>query len=405
MNIPGRLRISIENQLLLFCARSELTPQNAASILHILDQGVDWESLVKGAIRQGIPTLVFYHLNNLGYLEDIPSQYRSVLANTYFSARLFAMRQRHEFARLIKALNTDIMPLKGLLLRELVYPEPGLRPSGDIDLLVRSPAIKHAEAVLQSLGYNPDESQHPKNWYQPQNCHHLVPYRLPDRDVLVEIHWDLAPPRTQLDMNIEAIWRRAAPGNLAGCPVYLITPEDLLLHICLHAFSWVQTVPSRTLPRLHRLIDIAEVLRKYKTQLDWDFIHDTAQKWEIRPVLYWILMVTQRLIETGGLDQQLANLKPDQFDDKLISRTSRFILGLSTLEPRDASRYRFIYYFWVQSLLGKLRLLFESVFPSPNDMRQIYHLRPGLSWIFLYYLMRPFQLTYRFARVMTQNKL
>jgi hypothetical protein len=80
----------------------------------------------------------------------------------------------------------------------------------------------------------------------------------------MKIHWDLAPLEVYFSVDVEGIWARAVAGQLAGRPAWMLAPEDLLLHLMLHASLF-----SRFLTRLHHLVDVAETTRHYARQLDW----------------------------------------------------------------------------------------------------------------------------------------
>ncbi|MBU0511045.1 MAG: nucleotidyltransferase family protein [Chloroflexi bacterium] len=396
--------LSPEDRLLLLCARITLTPTQGRSLLQIIEGKLNWNRVLNRAVRQGIPTLVYYHLSGLDAWAAVPSQIWDTLERAYQAARLLTMRQRFEFVRLLDALrvaDVQVIPLKGIALRGTVYPNLALRPSGDIDLLVRSIDIELTENVLRQLGYEPVETDHPKNWYRPENYHHLVPYVLPGRNVLVEIHWGLLPPDTNIRIGIEGIWQRSRVCQIAGCLVRLFCPEDMIIHLGMHAIAWQQDVSSQSLPRLRHLVDIAETARYYETQLDWNMIVDLAQEWDVQQYLFLVLRVTQSLLEAKGLDQPLATLQPLGFDDALVADTQRRVLRLSRLELPEPVTDNLIHFLLAESSGDKLRLLVRVIFPSRKRMGQLYHLNPESWRIFPCYLLRPFQLLSRHARILT----
>ena len=63
--------------------------------------------------------------------------------------QLLARYQWDEIRSRIRAI-----PLKGLHLAHRLYPAPGLRDMGDLDLLVRD--VFEADAALRALGYAPE---------------------------------------------------------------------------------------------------------------------------------------------------------------------------------------------------------------------------------------------------------
>jgi hypothetical protein len=125
------------------------------ALARLVREPLAWDAALAGAIRQGIPTLVYRCLRALDDSAAIPAVVMERLAQIDQATRLQAMRQRFEAARLLdmlRAAGVPVIPLKSLALRESVYPDPALRPSGDVDLLVPPVAVTQAESALQALG-------------------------------------------------------------------------------------------------------------------------------------------------------------------------------------------------------------------------------------------------------------
>jgi len=385
-----------EDRLLLLCARIDLSAGEREALAQLTCEPLAWDTALSGAIRQGVTVLLYHHLRTLGAAAIVPATVLERLAQMHQVVQLQVMRQRFEATRLLGALHAadvPVMPLKGLALRESIYPDPALRPSGDIDLLVRAEHVRQAESALQALGYLPDETYHPRAWYRPANSHHLVPYRLPGRDVQVEVHWDLAPPEVHLPADVEGIWTRAVAGQLAGRPVWLLAPEDLLLHLTLHA-----SLLSRFLTRLHHLVDVAETTRHYAQQLDWGRLAERARRWDGQRYLYLILRVADELLSMPEVRQALADLRPTGFDEALVTAVRQRVLAMARLEPHEWTTDYLMTYALAQTAGEKLRVLWQAMFPSRERMAQLYDLPSESRRLAGYYLVRPFQLLGRYGR-------
>src|SRR4051794_38672622 len=70
-------------------------------------------------------------------------QYQGVLADNM--ARLV---RAGEVVDAAAAAGVTLLPVKGVLLADVVYGDPGMRPMVDVDLLVRGEQLAAAEAVL-----------------------------------------------------------------------------------------------------------------------------------------------------------------------------------------------------------------------------------------------------------------
>ncbi len=249
--------LTTEDRLVLLCARVELEPWHAEELARLIHGSVDWDQVLVRVTRHGISTLLHRHLRE----HRIPASVAGALEASTRAARLQVLRQRAEALRLLDALagaNVEAIPLKGLALRERYYPDPALRPSGDLDLLLRPGDAVRAEAILQGLGYRPNESELPASWYQLNRFHHVVPYRLPGRDVQIELHAGLFEPAAGITVDLDGLWLRSCGGEIAGRPVRWLSPEDLLLHLTVHACA-----SSRFQTGLRHLVDLGEVVRRH----------------------------------------------------------------------------------------------------------------------------------------------
>jgi hypothetical protein len=388
---------SPEDEFLLACARIELEAGHHRRLEQLLAAGLDWARLLSCAVRQGIPTLVYHHLRSLDGRAALPPPLWATLERAYHLAGWLALRQQFEAGRLLDAFHhagVDVIALKGLALRGTVYRNPALRPSGDVDLLVRPADIHPAETILQGLGYEPAEAVQTRNGYRPGVFHHLVPYRLPGRGVQVEIHWDLAPPQAGLRIDTEGLWQRATPGQVAGRAARHLAPEDLLLHLALHA-----SILSRFQTGLRHLVDVAEAAHSYRTQLDWQELAIRAEGWGGRHPAYLTTQVAHDLLGATALDGAIGALRPAQFDERLLAAARQRVVDLSPLETPEIVTET-LACFLLAGSVDRLRLLPRILFPSRERMAHLYQVPPESRKLPGYYLLRPFQLLGRHTRLL-----
>lgn len=110
----------------------------------------------------------------------------------------------HELEGICEALEEakiKFVPLKGFVLRQY-YPEPWMRTSCDIDVLVQENDLERASAVLtEKLGYKQDgKGSHDVSFFTPMKQHVELHYRLMEdglinesNDILSEIWNDVTP--------------------------------------------------------------------------------------------------------------------------------------------------------------------------------------------------------------------
>ena len=107
----------------------------------------------------------------------------------------------------------DWLPLKGAVIRNL-YPEPWLRTSTDVDVLVHQEDLERAIRALEAE----------TDFRAGDRDYHDVAMNSPN--VLLELHFSLLENSARLDPVLERVWDHAAPTG-AGCR-WEMSPEYLM---------------------------------------------------------------------------------------------------------------------------------------------------------------------------------
>ena len=208
--------------------------------------------------------------------------------------------------------------LKGLWLCENIYSYPAMRPGADIDILVPRAQVNDCIALLREQGIGAFWPNLLSDEYFER--HHLHQQRSsPDLKIWFEIHWALDHPYTLLTIDYAGIFQRAHPGNLLGAPVLEMTPADLLLTLAIHLVKHAVYLPSLLerpdLPRiiladgmLMNYLDVAEVLKRFSAEIDWDFTAQLARSWGASDSLGSVLQVCHRYLEAPVRADALAAL-------------------------------------------------------------------------------------------------
>lgn len=115
------------------------------------------------------------------------------------------------------------IPLKGSVIRHL-YPEPWMRTSCDIDVLVHDFDIEKATKILaERLGYRVDD----------KIDYHNISLRSAN-GVHLELHFNIKEGVDLLDRNLEKVWDYSSPIE-PGSFRYVLTNEFFVYHIVAHA--------------------------------------------------------------------------------------------------------------------------------------------------------------------------
>lgn len=137
-------------------------------------------------------------------LLSVADEYGAKLQKSHFMAVYRYQQFRHELGRICELLEDagiDALPLKGSVLRDL-YPEPWMRTSCDIDLLIRPDSVDRASDALEAgLQYR----------YTGRSSHDLTLYA--ESGVHLELHFDLLEVDRANDAHeiLETVWEYAEP--------------------------------------------------------------------------------------------------------------------------------------------------------------------------------------------------
>jgi len=137
----------------------------------------DEEALIGIAKRHDLTHLVFDALSQ----NNIPCSSQFAMQQ-YFAAIWRSEQMDHELesiAALLESEGADFLPLKGSVIRYL-YPQPWMRTSADIDILVKpEDQLRVRDLLVEKLGYSYDPEE---------DISHHIGMKAPQSNVEVEIH-------------------------------------------------------------------------------------------------------------------------------------------------------------------------------------------------------------------------
>jgi len=242
----------------------------------------DWLALVEAGFRGGVLTVLAPRLP--------PSPaVRARFARLEAALRLEAASRQSSLAvvlGLLAARGLTAVPLKGPALAERLYPDPALRPSVDLDVLVAPADLEAAVAALEAGGFVLERG--PLERFSRRRGHHLhldAPGRTP-----LELHFR---PLSAFSCDVPAaeLFGRARPARLAsGAPTLLLAPEDEFTLLALHATQHLAQRPGWILDLL--------LFLDSSPALDWAAVEERAWRWRCRRGLAHALL----LLRTFGAD-------------------------------------------------------------------------------------------------------
>jgi hypothetical protein len=206
-----------------------------------------------------------------------------------------------EVAAAFDAHRVPFILLKGEALSNTLYPEDGLRPYDDIDLLVRSEAYDSAKAILTKLGFSLRRPT--KEAERRQLFGEVVFDREGVRNLAVDLHWDTAMASWELQSSFSEheAWASIDQIPLGGRTLPALGGEALLLYLCVHlAFH-------HTFDGLILFCDLFLLLRREAGRIDWERLVAMATRCRCRRALYYSLTFAKGLlgaeVPAGVLDR------------------------------------------------------------------------------------------------------
>jgi hypothetical protein len=330
---------ALESRVLLSCLATNRTAQQILS--DITDPQLSWEKLFHVACQLGVGPLLYVRLGELGLRDRIPVDVARGIKEECFSSQARNMKVYAELKTVLAALTGEglsVVVLKGAALAELVYRHIGLRTMADVDLLVEKKNLDKAGAILERLGFVPNEGYRDKQWYR-EHHHHMVPYVSSDGSMTIEIHWHIIERTALMDMPIDQLWARAQSVRIASVPCLALSVEHMLLHMVLHLSS-----PNRFLGQLRGLYDVAELLRRFGHELNWAELLRVAALADAHKYLYVVLCLVR---DTLGAPVPVEVLRQLRREISLLPLEERLVkhIGLQAafiVDVKESSLYEWM---------------------------------------------------------------
>lgn len=365
------VRLSLEDEILLAAAHPMLSAPRAARWADMLSARIDWDAVIQRADRHGVAPLVHSRVHAVP-LARVPADVGDVLAARARVCVVSNLRLRHELGRLLAALaraGVAVMPLKGPVLADQLYPAPLLRPSSDLDVLVQPYDAAVARRVLEDLGYacRPDPEQGAE--------YHTI---FTAQGVDVELHTDLGE-RHVSRLDVQAIWASATRSRWQGQPIWSMTVADQLLYLAFHAVK-------DGLASVKSLVDIALLVERHAQSLAWAELAPRVHAAHVAPVIYLALRESRRLLDTPVPDDFLDAIRPRSAAWALADRLFRWRGGVLHV-PDELLVGPFmaaLMLLWEDTARARLRHLRRNIVPSARLRRRWAPAPPAVSLMMWY---------------------
>ena len=287
-------------EILLLGIKNDINPEDRERLARLISGTTDFEYLFYLADFHGITPLLAHNLSQTELINLLPETYQERLNGSFQNNVYRNMFLSEELGKLLSVFNQhgiETISIKGIILSEQLYVNPGLRTTTDIDLLVHPERVSQASSLLIEAGYSestlPEELNHP---------FHRLFHKKVRFPFIVELHWNLSNPRLVAITQSE-IWSRAHSQRFQGGVTAVLSPEDILLYL-------TNNLLTQDGQQMKYLGDITELLKKHSDNLDWDYIVGLGRSLEITATIYYSFHWAQKLLGVSVPKLVMITLKP-----------------------------------------------------------------------------------------------
>jgi hypothetical protein len=362
----------IEYQILLAAGTVDPDKDQQAHLRKLLDGEFDQDRLIKLAKKEGMSGLLYKSLKKSGVLGFLGHLQMQQLQSFYYRTVQCNLQILHDLKEILRRSNekgVQVVLLQGVALLEKIYEDIGLRPLTDIDLWVLPEKRGVFDTLITQLGYQRDPL-YPNTFKKGTtivdiNSHILWADRIKSRERL------FAKSQQAIHDNIKIV---SFEGEPAGC----LDDVDQVLYLSLHTFK-------HCAGRLVWLVDIKNLITGWQIS-NWKALFDRAGELGQASIVCYMLYLMGHLF----------NLKPPAdiqaaVAGRSLTRLERVILE-KRLNGRPLPDWAPLLLFTAgKNLMTRVYFVFETLFPRPPVLRQIFIRTPDFKTWQLY-LKRALQL-------------
>jgi hypothetical protein len=363
---------STEYQILLAAGHINPDENRQVHLRKLLAREFDQDRLIRLAKKEGMTGLLYKSLKKAGILGFLGHLQLQQLQSFYYRTVQYNLQIVHDLKQILQRSNEKgvwVVLLQGAALLEKIYKDIGLRPLTDIDLWVLPENRAVFDALVTQLGYERDPL-YPNTFQKDKtivdvNSHILWADRIRSRRHL------LAKSQHELFDNVKNL-------NFDGESAGYLDDLDQVLYLSLHAFKHCAS-------RLVWLADIKHLITGWQAS-DWKALFDRAREWGQVSIVYHMLYLMRHLFDLempADIEVMTQNRSLTWLEKVILQRRLKG-LPLPAWAP-------LLLFTSGKSLMTRLSFVFETLFPRPSVLRQIFCATTDFKTWQLY-LKRAFQL-------------
>ena len=319
---------------------------------------VDLDDIDPGSLR--LLPLLHRNLSELGVEDALMGRFRGIHRLTWYRNHTM-FRDMAAVVSSLQDIGLPTMILKGAALIVLHYRDHGLRPVGDVDVLVPTKDASAALDLLTRSGWASKRLQPPKLLTETYLVHkHGVVLR-DGAGQQFDLHWHVLIDSCGANAD-EEFWEDAIAVKLEDVSTHALNPTDQLLHVCAHGARW------ETPPVIQWPADAMTVIRTAEPGIDWPRLLRLVEKHRLvlplRGTLTYLRDVLQAPIPSDVLqslqDMPVTELERSEYEARTSPWAARgpwaelrskylrysFLMHVAGLPPKLVGFPRFLMNTW-----------------------------------------------------------
>jgi hypothetical protein len=369
-----------------------------AHVRNQLERPIDWKLLLREAHRHAVLPLLGHHLHRY-FWSQIPYEVRDRLMEASRETQRRNLALEAELLRLLaifEVASIPAIPIKGPILASAAYGNSALRMYADLDILVHEADLEWAREALEAHYYVPCFSftRREHRAYIREEC--ALPFKHPQRNIQVEIHWLLTEKYLSIRLPIESFWQRSVPTVLSGKTLLTLKAEDLFTYLCIHAgkHQW---------ERLEWVASVAGIIEA-NPEMNWLAVENIARKAGVIRFVRVTQLMANRLFQTPLPIVFQEDAHRDSVEQLVAQAISNLFWRVSNADDKHRRAQWYLFLLRARERWSdKARIILSSTFrpPHPADLRNLF-LPSKLS--FLHYAIRPARLLKASIELIWQNR-
>jgi len=330
---PGESKIPRKEWIFIIAALCNRKDQTTSNL--------NWHNIETLAYEEGVAGILYKTLKN----SSIPRSALASFRDYYLSIAAQNIISKNALERLedtLQGAQIGVMTLKGASLLDNTYPDIGMRPMGDLDLMVRPEQREGFINLLHNLGYKQDLS---------------FPHIFHNKRVTIDLHihalnTDRITNRSGLfPSGMTPIWDSSIPWREGFKKIRRPDDRDNILILSQHC-------RKLSFSRLIGLVDIYEMLRDRDRYFIDSLFKRANQISQTRSLSYILYLLY------GLFDLQPAGRLVSDDTSLRLNRIERGILDLR-IDWQDIERTGpLLSIFCIRGATRRIKFLYETVFPK-----------------------------------------